>query len=274
MDQRLPRSRTSAVAMLIPESLANCGTEVSQGTPDTVPTTTTSTTAESEVLTLENAFLLITTGNTQSGPTYTYKDTSSDLVYLGSDSSIQCSSYMSFPESIASGTGAVVNEDSPVICGGFSVTYWGHSPRCYILKPGHDQPFELMSVRGTEMASYATDDGRLWVTGGWSQNSYLHIETDFLNIMTGTVEAGPNMPYAAKDHCIARVSSSEAMMTEYDTWFFNFETSSFSTAPQRLSTRNGHACGHLMDMTSGHLAVVVAAGTDSQLQVTYAIIFL
>ena len=80
-----------------------------------------------------------------------------EVLNLENPGSSCSSSVGTFPEPVGQSTGAIMADETPLVCGGFAVTFGDYSNRCYI--PGNSDPVILMNAGRSGAASVLMDDG-------------------------------------------------------------------------------------------------------------------
>ncbi len=87
----------------------------------------------------------------------------------------------------------------------------------------------------------------------------------------GSSYYGPDLPYAMEKHCLVRLNSSTAMLIGgynreeggyRNTFFYDFNSETFTKGPDSLEHRENHACGVIRDTGDGSMIVVAVGGSS------------
>ncbi len=162
-------------------------------------------------------------------------------------------------------TGAYVNNDSLIICGGSRKECHKSIPRQFYVRN------DFMTTERAFAASIVVGNYRLLVVGGERQNPSETLRTSEFIGLNGLDEIGPQLPQPTQNMCFLKISSSMAMMiggkdidsgsVYKSTYFFDIVAEdTFTKGPDLIYSRQGHACGILMINKMVH--VVVLSGSD------------
>jgi len=171
-----------------------------------------------------------------------------------------------YPKRVNAAAGALVS-GVPLICGGSDVddkdmTAMTHD--CY----AHDREanrwnFVAKLKQKRNFHAAATISKKLWITGGqhgWLDRS---ASTEFVHL-NGTVEQGPDLPYAAADHCMVTLRDGHVMVIggkfTKRVVIFDPKSNTFTDGPSLLQRRSRHACTLFYSPMHSYRPVILTAG--------------
>ncbi len=214
--------------------------------------------------------LLVTTGYPWSNETR-----SSEVIDLD-DPENKCENLQPFPIEVNGAVGALLDDNTPVICGGADDS-WALDPnnandQCHIL--GNPTPIVTMQTGRWHADSFVLDQEngppRLWITGGGPSPGTK--STEYIDIRSGNAIPGPDLPEAMSGHCLVKIGQNSAMLigglyyspTRFvkQTWFFDIDDETWTRGPDLDSDLGYMTCGVITDSTSGDLVVIVAGGRN------------
>ncbi len=212
--------------------------------------------------TLGHLKLLVTTG--VKNATSLQNTVISEVISLN-EPLLRCQRLMDCPLSLAGATGALLDGNTPTICGGFSSST---VDKCYSYhKDGWWNARNLTLPRFTP-ANVVLDNGRtLCVTGGFNGSKV----TDTIDLVTlsSSRTSGPmELPVALTGHCMVRVFNRmtfviggyRSIKAGNSTWILNQSSIEWTIGPDLNIGRSEHACGYTFIRSTGFPAIVAAGG--------------
>ena len=198
--------------------------------------------------------------------------TTSEVIDLGNEKTT-CDNLQDYPEANFYGSGGLLSGNTPLICGGSIHKSWRKptASQCFTLES--TVPRSLMYVRRMRAASIVTDGGNsLWITGGFQfKGAVIRKTTEFVSL-NGT-RPGPDLPMPVHWHCLAKINETSAIMiggeialthntsmASNKTWFYNFNTTSWTPGPSLDHARETASCGLITDSADGSKMVVITGG--------------
>ena len=188
--------------------------------------------------------------------------------------STSCNPLGSLPSNIAAGAGGLLVGQHPIACSGFDGS--DYISACFI-PPGSSglwTEIAHLQVERRDSASIMVDNRTLWITGGYNSQDKRLDSTELVTLVDSemvNVKLGPNLPIKVRDHCLAKLNSTHAILIGGNTEDSDYSRSTFilplgmeaggaSSGPELLSGRKDHACG-IISNQAGHFAIV-AGGYD------------
>ena len=172
-----------------------------------------------------------------------------------------CADLADFPFTNKGGVGADLN-GTPIVCGGSSS---GYLQTCYIFSDSTWQKIATMKEK-RYVAAGVVFNNKLHVFGGWNGSG---LQTTELIGIDGTVEYGPDLPTAVREHAITSFNSTVSILsggqtsaTSFSrlTWYFNHETQAFSSGPFLLEGRNRYGSATCVDKVTQEKIPIVTGG--------------
>ena len=114
-------------------------------------------------------------------------------------SNITCKSLPYFPVHISQAFGGVLENNIPIVCGGWSDNYKYAQSNCYII--GKEGIATTMSQPRFFGASAVISKDTLWITGG----TLTEQSTDFVKFNQAS-EPGPDLPMKFLEHCMVKLN--------------------------------------------------------------------
>ena len=183
-----------------------------------------------------------------------------------SNPNAQCDLLDDYPEEVMLATGALLQNDKPLICGGWNDQLIKND-KCNII--GKEGQIQLLEKRAAS-SSIAIDEDSLWITGGVNDDGHLKT-TEFVNIKTLSSIPGPDLPIELAGHCMVKLNQTTVIVIggENDngivdkTFLYNIDNPEFEvrSGPTLNLPRDGPGCG-AFDL-NGKLHLVVASGAHA-----------
>ena len=176
-------------------------------------------------------------------------------------SNITCKSLTNFPVQISQAFGGVLENNIPIVCGGWSDNYKYAQSNCYII--GKEGIATTMSQPRFFGASAVISKDTLWITGG----TLTEQSTDFIKFNQAS-EPGPDLPMKFLEHCMVKINENLVVLiggidNQNQAQSLIVEVSknfSMSQGPSLIQGRYDFSCG-LFEL-NGNPAVIVAGGYD------------
>ena len=129
--------------------------------------------------------LLVTTGR------LTDKGQHTEVIDLANPDS-KCDPLPDYPIQIFGATGGLLQDTSPIVCGGFDGSDLGRISQCYIIDGNETLQTIDLNIYRWNSASVLLDKNTLWITGGYEFESVLY-STEFVKLDQSTAIAGPDL---------------------------------------------------------------------------------
>ena len=133
---------------------------------------------------------------------YVTKSEVIDLV----NSSKSCQPWADHPTGTYIAAGAFV-DSQVILCGGDNPNF-SNSKDCHLITPNSSELIVSLNV-GSKYSSAAEINGKVLVTGGWSNGGIKRTELISLN----QVISGPDLPYPIYHHCIIKINNEDILST-------------------------------------------------------------
>ena len=104
----------------------------------------------------------------------------------------KCDPLPEYPIQIFGATGGLLQDTSPIVCGGFDGSDLGRISQCYIVDGNETLQTIDLNIYRWNSASVLLDKNTLWITGGYEFESVLH-STEFVKLDQSTAIAGPDL---------------------------------------------------------------------------------
>ena len=104
----------------------------------------------------------------------------------------KCDPLPDYPIQIFGATGGLLQDSSPIVCGGFDGSDLGRISQCYIIDGNETLQTIDLNVYRWNSASVLLDKNTLWITGGYEFESVLY-STEYVKLDQSTAIAGPNL---------------------------------------------------------------------------------
>ncbi len=184
-----------------------------------------------------------------------------------------------FPLNNEDATGALLLDDTPLVCGGSD--YTDNLDECYVLSPsGQWIEAGKMSAPKEDTASILWDSDTLWVTGGTNKDGNVVSSTELITVTkqkehapkySVSSKAAPDLPVTVGAHCLLKLNDSTAFLiggitVGKKTFFLDINTDlgqevfDFAPGPEMSTGRFAHVCGMMTNPGDGSDAVVAAIG--------------
>lgn len=146
-----------------------------------------------------------------------------------------CDPVPDYPLEMTQGTGGLIDNQFPVVCGGSGVS--GYLNQCFIFR-SNQWEFLLNMTSSRDEAASVMIDNTMWILGGRDAKGVSLNTTEFIG--GKTTLAGPEMPLATRNHCVMKINETAIMTTggKPFTWFgnrtdiYNFETGQWTSGIQ------------------------------------------
>lgn len=170
-----------------------------------------------------------------------------------------------YPNNIRKATGGLIGEKYPLICGG------ALTDACHVIGKGNQVVAQLMEQKYEASSLVIGGGSALWVTGGYNLDHRVQT-TEIVELNQsgdfGVVRQGPQLPKALFGHSMVLINESLAMVIGGstniaigNTYFYNFDSKSWSNGPGLSKDRSHHDSAMITDKGTGKQYVVVAGGT-------------
>jgi len=178
-----------------------------------------------------------------------------------------------YPIKMEGGVGGIVEDDIPLICGGFT-SFGPLIYECYKLIDKNWEPAGMLETGRSSMGTgNVVIDNQLLLSGGYD-GSRLHQTSLMDTISTLNLK---DMPTALDGHCIVKLDRSKILliggwddksMQSSETLIFDLENQQWSDGPRMRQGRTGHGC--VKSNLGGKPIIWVTGGYDrkSRLQST------
>ena len=183
-----------------------------------------------------------------------------------SNPNAQCDMLDDYPQKVMLSTGALLQNDKPLICGGWNDQLIKND-KCNII--GHEGQIQLQEKRAGA-SSIVIDEDTLWITGGVNNDGHLKT-TELVNLKTLSSIPGPDLPIELAGHCMVKLNERTVIVIggENDngivdkTFLYNIDNPQFEvrSGPTLNLPRDGPGCG-AFDL-NGKLHLVVASGAHA-----------
>ena len=183
-------------------------------------------------------------------------------------SSTSCANLLSYPYSMKSAAGGVIN-GSPTICGG-SVGGGVYLESCYRFDK-FENSWKLHANMNSKRHSHAAAviNDVLFISGGYYNGQLA--STEFINA-NGTVTSGTSLPLARQGHCMVTLHDGKVMILGAESPYsltknvvvFDPADNSYTTGPSMSYPRNQGACTLFKSNLHDGRPVVLSAGGLSQ----------
>ena len=186
---------------------------------------------------------------------------------VGTGTSIlrKCNTISYYPKRVSNVAGDVVS-GVPLLCGSSEGDTRGYIQDCY----AHDRKsnkwnFVAKMKSARRQPAVVAVSKRLWVTGGLL-NDGATASTEYIQL-DGTVEQGPNLPFAAREHCMVTLHDGRVMVLgglfTKRVVIFDPRSNTFTEGPTLLHRRFAHACTLFYSpMHANRPVVLIAGGID------------
>lgn len=218
---------------------------------------------------IDNTKILIATGNLIANV--------SEVIDL-SESGSNCSNFDNYPIDVIGATGGLLDNETPLVCGGRSPTWpYPLTNSCYIIGHGDDIAVK-MSVKRKDAASIVLDDGKtLFVTGGVSWQADFNTDNDLktteliqFNGGSGSTSPGPEMPITLSTHSMVVLNTSTAMIiggwhatiSSAKTFYLDMNTFTWTNGPDLKTARHYASAATMTDSVTNIQYVVVTGGLN------------
>ena len=104
----------------------------------------------------------------------------------------KCDPLPDYPIQIFGATGGLLQDSSPIVCGGFDGSDLGRISQCYIIDGNETLQTIDLNIYRWNSASVLLDKNTLWITGGYEFESVLY-STEYVKLDQSTAIAGPNL---------------------------------------------------------------------------------
>ena len=189
------------------------------------------------------------------------------MIDLAIKSDSSCKNWAEFPKDVRSATGGVIKE-TVVICGGADMNIGESFDECYSLNGKVATLITHMTAKRQYAASLVINGASLWITGGWSSDTYSTFASSEYITLEGSIP-GPEMPIPLDLHALVAINKTVAMLiggytylsvTLPTVYYFEHEGKNWSQGPDLMQARRGHAAGIVTDETMYDEFVIVTGG--------------
>ena len=168
----------------------------------------------------------------------------SEVIDLANPEAV-CQLLPNFPDQIYASTGGLINNETPLICGGSRGGGDG-ATECFTI--GKTEETTGIVTKMLESRLYPSSvvlDDRLWIYGGRTDTS------EFVYVDGRNSEFGPDVPEGIFDEaCMVRISDTEVVIIGggdndglgSETHIYDTTTNQFTRGPDMLKKRVGHSC--------------------------------
>jgi hypothetical protein len=204
-----------------------------------------------------------------------YGSTSDNCEVISLQSSaITCKDTPKFPATFNMAVGGLAFQETPIICGGEQNGTL--SNRCYSLENNKWVSSAGMSSARERAAVAQLQDGKLLVTGGYS-NNYIILSSAEMLTEEGWKSNIPSLPVTIFYHCMVTVNSTTVMAIggnqnwdQYSrkTFYFTIGAESWTEGPELKYERFGHSCGRIQRNKDSQemMSIIVAGGYNEKSQ--------
>lgn len=200
---------------------------------------------------------MVATGN----PTSSAKKT--EVIDPRSDD-VTCQALEDYPLSVAGATGALIDEQFPLICGGYSGSA---RDECYVI--GTSSVQATMLYTRYYASNVAINSTHLLIMGGYGNSGRLKT-TEVVSIGQKSV-AGPDLPHDLSYHCSQKINDTTAILIggyssstsyEREVWFLDLISYKWTAGPSLKNGRRYHACSTFED-DYGNTFVIASGGENA-----------
>ncbi len=187
-------------------------------------------------------------------------------------SSTTCTNLPAFPSQIRGGIGGL-QEEEPLICGGFDSGLGNYTNKCYLLRNGswiETYPLsESKAFMAISPSPFLDKSDRFYVSGG---SNPIQLSTSEILTENGWEVVQPTLPVTLWRHCMVSLNETTVIViggdnleTRYsdETYFLDSVTGVWSAGPRLNIGRHDHSCGRIR-IESGSLekSVIVVGGFE------------
>ena len=181
------------------------------------------------------------------------------------DHTYPCNPVLKFPMEMSHGTGGLINDKVPLICGGQNED--GMLGNCYKLENRAFIETDPISPRAEIGSSNVVIHESLWIGGGKNGNG-ISQSSQLMSMENRSKSYAPLNPGLTLQ-CTIQINETTIMVTggkvdtnrcTKQTNFFNFETNLWTPGPPLIQARESHGCARF-DF-KGNMVLIIAGGGD------------
>ena len=176
-----------------------------------------------------------------------------------------CKDWAEIPKDVEAAIGGVIQE-AVIVCGGEDQNY-NIIDECYRLNSKTATLFTHMSAKRLYAASLVIDKTKLWITGGYSDDTGRLASSEYITLEGS--EPGPELPIPINSHALVAIDNTLSMLiggstTENvatkTTHYFDHQSHNWIQGPDLMQARWQHAAGMVTDQVTNEKLVIVTGG--------------
>lgn len=180
----------------------------------------------------------------------------------------KCLPLEDYPIEVEAATGALIDSQFPLICGGYYGDIFNPVGQCYAL--GQADPVATLITPRWHAESVLLNATHLLIVGGLGQGEVNFLKSSEIVSIGTDSRPGPDLPEPLDGHCFFKLNDSAAILVggfnangySKKVYYLDLTTFLWTSGPNLAVARRYHACSAFTDESTGNQFLAVIGGRD------------